>query len=367
MSEQKQIKINMADFDFNTTRKRKPKEKPTAKANANIKIKSTTSKPKPDTLKKRSLLRMIRQQQEDRYNKLFGTSSTSNLSTKTPEVKEMSEMKTEIDRAKDYLNNLKDKHENAGNNHNTTVKRTYTNQPVYPPAPVGNMNHSTSQVTSHRTHTQNVISQSSVPSPKPSYGCLKNGSLPTYRNFIRTSKNQPSITIGETVTSAITNSANKPMSNMNIPSLSTEQANINTNVVDMKINDGLKRMSELNQSNEIMTKIKNKYRPKRRMQRKTVRRTYKIGRSSKLPKVSVLISNKTIRNNTTTKSQLLKQTSIQDVKRHLIKRGLIKVGSTTPNDVLRKMYESTMLICGDIQNHNPDNVLYNYMNGEEDV
>ena len=50
-----------------------------------------------------------------------------------------------------------------------------------------------------------------------------------------------------------------------------------------------------------------------------------------------------------------------------MKRGFIKVGSTAPNDVLRKMYESATLICGEIQNHNPDNLLYNFMNAGESL
>ena len=56
---------------------------------------------------------------------------------------------------------------------------------------------------------------------------------------------------------------------------------------------------------------------------------------------------------------------IQDVKKFLIKRGFIKVGSTAPNDILRKMYESAILICGEVQNHNPENLLYNFMNDDK--
>jgi hypothetical protein len=76
----------------------------------------------------------------------------------------------------------------------------------------------------------------------------------------------------------------------------------------------------------------------------------------------VLVSNKTIRKNITTKKTLLQQTSIQDIKKFLIKKGFIKVGSIAPNDVLRKMYETVNMMCGDVQNHNPDNLLYNYFN-----
>ena len=99
--------------------------------------------------------------------------------------------------------------------------------------------------------------------------------------------------------------------------------------------------------------------------RKIYKRTYRIGRSQTMPKISVLVSNRTIRNRISTEAQLLKQTPIYDVKKYLIKKGLIKVGTIAPNDVLRKMYETTSLICGEIQNHNPENLLYNFINDKQ--
>jgi len=121
---------------------------------------------------------------------------------------------------------------------------------------------------------------------------------------------------------------------------------------------------------KTMTQLKNMKtnkatQPKYLKQKKTLRRTYYVGKSKIIPKVSVLISNKTIRNNISNKTQLLKQIPMQEIKRELIKKGFIRVGSIAPNDVLRKMYESVSLICGEIQNHNPDNLLYNFFNGEK--
>jgi hypothetical protein len=375
MSEHKQIKINVSDFNFNATRKKKPTDK--TQNTPGIKIKTPTSKPKVDTLKKRTLLKMIRQQQEDRYNKLFGTSKDkSSVASAAAEAKvpEITEMNTELEKAKEYLNNLKEKQEKSHNGHNATIKHYPSMHSFQGPA------------------TNNVYSPvTSTSSAPPKYGCMKNGQLPTYKTFMRTSKNQPIIQIGNPVSSM---NYGQPQQQSNIISniglttpvlasmlatsaqqngiisvpAATPQADIRSNasIIDAKITEGLKRMSELKQSAAILNNIKNKYRPKRMMQRKTIRRTYKIGRSAALPRIAVLVSNKTIRNNTTTKTQLLKQTSIQDVKKHLIQRGLIRVGCTTPNDVLRKMYESTMLICGDVQNHNADNLLYNFVNGDKE-
>jgi hypothetical protein len=53
---------------------------------------------------------------------------------------------------------------------------------------------------------------------------------------------------------------------------------------------------------------------------------------------------------------------MEQIRKTLIKTGFIKVGSIAPNDVLRQMYESMSLICGEVQNHNPDNLVYNFFN-----
>ena len=134
---------------------------------------------------------------------------------------------------------------------------------------------------------------------------------------MHTSKNQHIIQIGNSVPpSALTTTYGNNANNMNninntvpvVPPQKTDQNNVrSTTAIEAKMNEGLKRMSELKQSTEILKKLKKTYRPKRNLQKKTIRRTYKVGRSATLPKISVLVSNKTIRNNTTTKSQLLKQ------------------------------------------------------------
>jgi uncharacterized membrane-anchored protein len=73
------------------------------------------------------------------------------------------------------------------------------------------------------------------------------------------------------------------------------------------------------------------------------------------------VSNKTIRNRVTEKTHEIRQKPMEEVKRFLINKGFVRVGTSAPNDVLRKMYESAQLICGEIQNHNPENLLFNFM------
>lgn len=95
---------------------------------------------------------------------------------------------------------------------------------------------------------------------------------------------------------------------------------------------------------------------------KLIRRTYHVGKDKFRPVVGVLLPNRTIRNNVVNKTFQLKNTPIEDIRKFLLRNGFIKVGSTSPNDVLYKMYESIMLINGEVKNHNPDNLLYNFFN-----
>lgn len=114
------------------------------------------------------------------------------------------------------------------------------------------------------------------------------------------------------------------------------------------------------ENEETGEKIKLKY----QKQKKTKHRTYKLGKSKHLRKIGVLVSNKTIRKGITTKTQLLKQTPIHEIRQYLIKHGLIKVGTTAPNEVLRKMYETAHLICGELNNHNTDILLHNFVHNQ---
>jgi hypothetical protein len=164
-----------------------------------------------------------------------------------------------------------------------------------------------------------------------------------------------------------------PETNLNIPHIiggsssgsihTPHESFVNANPISKQ--PTLSNLSNAIESTNIKTKLnnyqKNKMKKRKMKRKKTIRRTYKIGRSKIMPKVSVLVSNKTIRNNITTKAQLLKQVPLHEMRRFLIKHGFIRVGSTTPGDVIRKMYETSMLMCGEIQNHNPDNLLYNFI------
>jgi hypothetical protein len=366
MSDKKTLTINPDLFSFsnNTTRKKRSKSDTNG-----IKIKTSAAKKKDDTLKKRSILKMIRQHQEDRYKKIF-EDDNSLKNTKTTSID--NQFNKEFKEAKAFLENLSDKKNEEQKIKNHTLKQypnNNMNSMLFSPTidtltPINNI------VTTNLTNTPSIKINTLQ---QPKYGCLKNGSLPTYRNFMnQTRKNfplqnpiqhknqQPTIIIGgstnNTSNAAAANNTNANNNPLSLIGHSNEP-------VENKINDTINRVKQMNQTATKLQELKKQMRPKKMKRKKTKRRTYKIGKSKILPKVSVLVSNKTIRNNITTKKQLLKQVPIQEVKSYLMKRGFIRIGSTSPNDVLRKMYESAVMICGEVQNHNPDNLLYNYLNG----
>jgi len=107
------------------------------------------------------------------------------------------------------------------------------------------------------------------------------------------------------------------------------------------------------------------YKPSRVRKRKRITRTlkYKLGKHAN-GKVSVLIKNSQTRRKVQTEQSLLKQKSILDIKNYLRSKNLLKVGSNAPNDVLRHLYEQSIL-AGQIENKAKDTLIHNYFNDEK--
>jgi len=317
---------------------------------------------------------MIRQRQEDMYKSLFDKSSP-----KTTVVEE-TPLNKEFKEAELFFENLTERKEEE-KKRNATIKH-------YPQQPKSLLFHpSVSNITPIELSTTvgggNPVTIKPRPvTNMPQYGCLKQGTLPTYRNFMNRTMKNHTVSTSASIPNPLTNSfptsvstsaslpASNPLTNSFPTTASTTAPNIhiggsapNQTVMDAKINESLKRISEIKQTETKLNQLNRIKAPTMKKQRRIRTRTYKVGKSKVLPRVSVLVSNKTLRNRVSTQSQLLKQVPIQDVKKYLMKRGLIKVGSTAPQDVLRKMYESSVMICGEIQNHNPDNLLYNFIYG----
>ena len=79
--------------------------------------------------------------------------------------------------------------------------------------------------------------------------------------------------------------------------------------------------------------------------------------------ISVYIPNNKTRKNIKHDIEFLRKTKIKNIKKYLLKKGLIKVGTTCPNNVLRNMYEQALL-SGNIKNTNPNTLIHNYMSND---
>lgn len=362
MSEKRILTVNPDLFSFSNNKTRKRKEKP---PDGKIKVKSQSSQKREDTLKKKSILKMIREHQEEKLKKMFaGDNNAERSSSKSASLVETKgSIKTEFQEAKEFLQQLTQK--NDDRRQNSTLKRHSTTIPTLslPTLP------SVAEMPNAHFATPSLPISTMEINHAPAWGCLKGGALPTYRTYVnQTRKNYPAPVQGQgqvpVPAPQNTSLSTIPTQHKSVPNpVAVMDAGATQKRMEDKIKESLSRVEQSQQTGSLMKQMKQALKaPKKMKRKKTLRRTYKIGRSKVFPRVSVLVSNRTLRNNITTKTQQLKQVPIHEVKSYLIKRGLIKVGSMAPNDVLRKMYESASLICGEVQNHNPENLLYNYLN-----
>ena len=390
MSERKTISINPELFSLsggNTTRKKRPSSE-----NKDLKIKSAASKQPQSTKTLRNrLLHYIRKNQEENFKKLHGTKPEISV----PDKKYTATVATDnfnndFEESLKYMSEIADQVSHKVDNE-YMLNQTLRNYKSLNPESVlagGDFSKSVDGLSSgidlFPVHTDLGNAMDSIklaPAKQPEWGCMKDGTLPTYRLWknqtqrVREPMHNPNISQG--IPNPQINLGNMSMSSIGsfgssggqafAPAPSPSYTPISVNTEEPKTNNGgfdAPRLSQLKQtmekiktSNEAEEMSKIKYGKRK----KTIRRTYKLGKSRITPKVSVLVSNKTVRKNISTKTEKLKQIPIEEIRAALIKKGFIKVGSLATNDVLRKMYESMLLVCGEVENHNPENLLYNYL------
>ena len=318
--------------------------------------------PKQNRTLKNSVLRMIRsKQQEETYKQKFQKEdSPKNIpvssSAKNEHVKTF---ENDFEESLKFATNFVEQHNPSANKTlkqypqlmqnndvmvNTVLPADVFNN-VYSQLPMPTIKSSIILNKPVGQHGGNQVIQTRPQMLNPKWGCLKGGKLMTYRTFHnKTAKNY-----------GRNDSLQTPMSQSSSPPPFIPPSHPPTEELKMNL-EKIKHFSEKEKKNQKMPKLKYK------KQKKTLKRTYVVGRSKYFPKIGILISNKTIRNKTTEKIQLLKQTPMTEIRKFLIKRGFIKIGTPAPNDLLRKMYESVNLVCGEIQNHNSDNLLFNFFN-----
>lgn len=213
--------------------------------------------------------------------------------------------------------------------------------------------------------------QSIIPKDDAPYGCLKGGKKRTYREWKR-------------MESDVTSDVRPPTP----PKRAKDEAVLPREEKLEQIRMKLKKMQELHakenqehqeqQEDIIYTyddigdilkvpvqapQTTSSVQPSKRVIKKTIKRTYTLGKRPKHHKVSVLIKNKDTRKKIINAQQELRKTNIQDVRNYLKQHGLIKIGSTCPPDILRKTFEVSML-AGEVTNTNVETAMHNLMSDE---
>ena len=140
----------------------------------------------------------------------------------------------------------------------------------------------------------------------PGYGCLKNGSMPTFREWKRmTLKNKD---------------------NQNGIDLSNEPA------INFKKNNDTNSINNDTIKNDILQD--EYFKNNKNLKKKNI--TYKYSLGKKNGKVSVLIKNNKTRKKIMDEHMRMKQVNIHDMKKYLKRHNFLKSGSYAPSDIIKK-------------------------------
>lgn len=414
MTNSKTIKINPELFGI--------KKKKTQK-NVTEKI-----KPKPNIDSnnlKRRLINKIKEH-KSKNNKLLEPSQQIKSQNKSIENKELDEFEESIQ----YLTQLSNKHKMnnsviSSNNdispsipkvsrmlrkNNKTLKKLNTNpidlvhlelpDELKSSLPTISNNELTAQIIRNKKPNMKLNYTPSSQQESPRYGCLKNGSKPTYREWNKTQKNIQGLVINNNpLPNNIVNPREKKLqmlrekiknTNSNI---STSRQEINsqksTPIISPNIiNSQSIPLNTLSQVTSIekpieetiiksypsvtLNNVKNnsiennsiENKLKKKITKKTIRRKYTIGKSKKNRTMSILIKNTKTKRRILEAHKELKKKNLNEIKNYLKEHGLIKAGTTAPINVIRQMYEASIL-TGDITNKNNNILLHNFLADNE--
>jgi hypothetical protein len=397
----KTISINPSLFSVNSIKTKKKREK-TLKKNITPII-------SPNVLKNRLLKRIKEHKQKETQNLIIDknkiksiTTDENNATLKSNSNNEMLNFNDEFMDSINYLQTLS-KQKNIENENRINMlnnqkrkeeieRKTVKNYFSMNEQPVVNIDlpeelvQPILQITQSEPISINPYTGMDMP-----YGILKGGKKPTYKEWSRTVRNNvvtnpnAALTIhGPNISSEIHARENRlNLLKQKIKSKNEEtivdpfltenlikkNVDTNDNIDEHSFNNlssekpqnevKIDSISNINTNNIDGTLIGTKH-----ITKKTIKRKYTLGRSQIKKTVSVLIKDNRTRKTILMAQKELKRKNINDIKIYLKEHNLIKTGSNAPNDVLRKLYESSML-TGEITNSNVDTLLHNFSKEEK--
>lgn len=174
---------------------------------------------------------------------------------------------------------------------------------------------------SNNTHKTNSLK--SKDRPPPPYGLLKGGNKPLFSQYNKTLKNK----------------------------IQFQEEN------PMKLEIKEKDQTNVKHRKQKLEEIKRKFQGGgKKKKRRFIRRT--LGKRNK--KVGILINCKKSRKKIGKFCNTLRKKSIPEMKRKLRKKGLLKIGSQAPDDIVKTIFTNSQM-AGEIENKNGDVLVYNYM------
>lgn len=299
--EQKTISINPNLFSINNSKSKKK----ISKKELPLKIQ------KPTNLKRELIKKIKTYQNKTRKNRKYSFDDRFN-----------NEFRDSIE----YLRNVMDE-KNINNETSLTQINTLPSTSISKPlpslsqtpsvvAPVINENQNIP--VTQPVNTLQLVNNDLIKDDIP-WGILKNGSKPTYRNWIR-----------------------------------------NQTLKQKKEHNPLLTENYISQQNNDIKEFKLEKSEPRKIKKKITRKKYSCGKSKTKKQIGILIKGIESKNKVLKEHRHLKKESIQNIKNYLYKKSFIKVGTTAPDKILRDMYES-LILTGDINNKNSHIMIHNYM------